>query len=122
MKVKFPEGHGHSFTAEGKEYPIDKHGVAKGLTTEHAAIATSFGAESLSDSDPVVPSEDEDNRTELEMVLDGTVDEVLEAITEWNDEALILLVDYETNGKARKGVLEGIAAEQKRRADAEAAK
>lgn len=118
MKVKFPAGSGAAFTVEGEEYAIDKNGVAKGLTPEHAAVAASFGAENLADEDAVVDN-DGDERSELEQVLDGNVSEVTAAIPEWNDEALVLLADYESNGSARKGVLAAIEAEQKRRADAE---
>lgn len=117
MKVKFPEGHGKSFSVEGDEFVIDKNGIAKGLSPEQAAIAASHGALALSDDDEVIPAPEEE-RTELEMVLDGNVEEVTTALTEWNDEALILLADYEGNGKTRKGVIAAIEAEQKRRADA----
>jgi hypothetical protein len=106
MKVKFPKGHGESFSVEGKDYAIDKDGIASGLTAEHAAIAASFGAESLSVDDKV-----DEERTELEELLDGNVEEVKAALDDLSDDDLTKLRGFEEKGKTRKTVIEAIDAE-----------
>lgn len=54
--------------------------------------------------------------SDLAALLDGNVDSVLDALESLSADELDELLDLETGGKTRKGVIEGIEAEQAKRA------
>lgn len=113
-RVKYPEGT-PSMGFGGVQYEADEHGNAD-VPSEYVADAVGFGA-------VAVVEEAEPEEGPLAIILKGNVDDVRLAVfneeTPLTDEQLVALEQLEQEGKARKGVLDAIAAEQTAREEAE---